>query len=798
MQKLEIPFQLREGLVNVLTDLRIMETENERRALINTTRIGDLLGPRIDFAGNTSTFLSNFLMLLQSYGIVQGDDDLLIDLLKLISSSRIGADNQRKIDELISSWEQAKAWQGYGGAKGEQKTRKSANHAGPLFDREWYKEKICEHIDGGEFRGLVLWGHRGIGKTVIAKAIVEEYRKKSAPFKVFVAVSYQKEEYVPKGIKTFMSPKDFGEKELYSKIFDAHERPGANNVRELENRIDDIVELMRKNPTLVFIDSFEELIQEGVISSDLYKLLRETPQDCFFLLTCIKKPRDLPTIITDIEVNAFAHEDAVLYLKRITNTQRNPDGESIDDSYYEQIVRAVGRIPLLLNLATPYLSTLPDPEEIVEQINRNERKLPHYLFSRSVGLMTESELKAMAMIAVSRSAVSIKQLQEMARLGNLTQMALSQLPPVEFDRKTKCYSVHPQIRELILSFLESERRELLDATYEAFLKWAVKLIEANEHWEFDTQQYMNLARQGDNLRAAYDLLQKRRDEGRPILGDLELFTLGKTVAHLLHIAGKWSLSEPILKALFNELRNSSDNIKRVMVFKVSVLLGRHYAHLSDLSNAEYYLEEAQRLANDLKDKQLRAEVKLRRGQARHRTAQAQALKMLDYAYKHGNDPTRIAAVGYIAEIYIRRREYQKALDLLEEVADKLNDLGWDRVKAHHARLRAEAYMEMGDYESARLFFDEAETLSRQWAEGRLKGWILLGRAKLDEDIELARKALKIFEGLELQSEIDRTWVFLDKLEQQGPKDDGPTSTRAKGTEPGSEGGGSSFKATAPS
>ena len=638
---------------------------------------------------------------------------------------------------------------------------------GNVFDRDEIVAEIERYLSDKDTRGIFLWGGRGCGKSLIAKKIAEKCMAADSElgkrFSHIVWLTFRKEELTTTGIA---KPYNYNQskQEIYAEILQVHGQPYLGNKDPLKGA----QEVLRNAPTLVILDSFEFFLEEKEeLDSDLRALLGEVAVGSFFFLTSWRNSREIMRYAYRIiEVDPFDITMAKnFFLHRCRQKLIWLPLEQLSEEIHKKIFEATAGIPLALELVGNYVHSIDDVKATLAEINpRKKHYLWEYVYEKALEQLQKDEWRLLAMMILFKSPLDKRRLQEATRFDKqqyertLAQLQHQGLFKMDYDN----IYMHDTLREYIMNRVKN--LQLMAEAQQDFIDWAVKIVRANEKWEVDSKQANAFANDLNNLIDALELLLSKLT----VEEDMLCF-FGTAIAHYLHISGRWLESEKFLKAILGKKIDAQCKIK------VQVLLGRHYAHQEEFDTAKTYLDPAMQEAEELGDETLLAEVYLRLGQTYLRRDSAEALKHLEKARtkaaKNSNDDsenydklrTRISALCYMAEIQLDSKSTEAALELLEEADQDLSRLQWDRVRAHHTRLRADAYLDIKDKDNARKYYNELKSLPENTADGRLLAWYYLGLAELDRNIEYARKAKKLFETLGLESQVKRAQTLIDKL-----------------------------------
>src|SRR6266516_4345573 len=633
---------------------------------------------------------------------------------------------------------------------------------GNVFEQVEVLTEIQKCLIDRDIRGIFLWGGRGCGKSLIAKKIAESCMVEDGPmgkrFTHIVWLTFRKEELTTTGIA---KPYNFHQSkhEIYAEILEVHEQPYRGNKDPLKG----IQEVLRNAPTLVILDSFEFFLEEEKeLDSDFAALLSEVAVGSFFLLTSW---RDSPEIrrytYRVIEVRAFDATKAKEYFiylckeKSILLSSRQWSEE-----VYEEIFKATAGIPLALELVSNYIHSISDIKAVLDDIKPGSHDLWEYIYERALQQLNRNELRLLVMMILFKSLLDKRKLQSVIGYDKQSyEKALTQLHHYGlWTMVNDNFYLHDTLREYVMN--RKKNSTLITEVQQDFIEWEVGIAKEYEEWEVYSEKANLFADDLNNLIDALELLLVKYT----VKKENTLCAFGTTVAHYLHISGRWPESEKFLNAIFEKMSGDVNKIK------VQILLGRHYAHQEEFDVAKEYLDPAMRKAEEIGDETLQAEVYLRLGQTYLRRDPDQALEFLEKAQdkaarrkNYDSLRTRISALSYMAEVQLLKGKSNEALELLDKADKDMSGLQWDRVLAHHASLKADAYLSINDKVKARKYYNESKSLSENGADGRLLAWNYLGLAELDRNLDYARKAVELFETVGLKSQIKRAQDIIDEL-----------------------------------
>lgn len=632
---------------------------------------------------------------------------------------------------------------------------------GKMFDRTGELAEIQRCLlNDRDIRGIFLWGGRGCGKSVIAKKIAENCMTANDPlgkrFTHIVWLTFRKEELTTTGIA---KPYNFHQSkhEIYSEILQVHGQPYLGNKDPLRG----VQEVLRNTRTLVILDSFEFFLEgKEELDNDLAALLSEVALgSCFFLTSSCNSDEIGRYAYKIIKVAPFDADTAKNYfLHRWSEKSIASPSTQWNEEIHKEIFEATVGIPLALELVSNYVHNVDEVKAVLTDINRRTHPLWEYIYKQVLQQLQQDERRLLMMTMLFKSPMNRDWLRKAARFDELRcKRALTRLRYHGLLDMNHFY-VHDTLREYIMS--HEEFSLLMKDAQEDFITWAIGFVEANEKWEVNSRQTNTLASNLNNLIAALEMVLSMEN----FAAEHTFYSFGTTIAHYLHISGRWAESEKFLIAL---LEKSAQDVYKI---KIQILLGRHYAHQEKIRLAKSYLLPALKNAESIGDETLLAEVCLRLGQTLHRKYPQEAWKYLEDARSraaknntYDSVRTRVSALSYMAEIYLFRGNNNEALELLREADKDLRELEWDRVRAHHARLKAEVYLRLNDKRLAHKYYDESKRLAENGGDGRLLAWNYLGLAELDRDLEYARKAKELFKAVGLKSQIKRAQAIIDEL-----------------------------------
>ncbi|HLG60512.1 MAG TPA: NACHT domain-containing protein [Ktedonosporobacter sp.] len=656
----------------------------------------------------------------------------------------------------------------------------SCNHIaappGKLFDRVETLAEIERCLKDQDIRGIFLWGMRGCGKSLIAKKIAEDCKSAEGSlgrrFSHIVWLTFRKEELTATGIA---KPYNYyqSKHDIYAEILKVHGSPHLGNMDPLRG----VQEVLQNAPTLVILDSFEFFLEgkreEAKLDSDFAALLREVARGSCFVLTSWRDSAEIRRYLYKvIKIEPFdaplAKEYFLYHCKEKSIALPSPQWSG---EVHKEIFKVTAGIPLALELVANYVHNIGDVKTALADITSHDHYLWRYIYKKVLQQLQKDEWRLLVLMILFKSPLDKERLRKAARLDDANGMkkydrALARLRHyglLNVDHED--LYLHDTLREYIMNQMgRKENSTLLKEVQKDFIDWALAIAEANEKWEVYSQQANVLAADLNNLIAALEILLSEA-----VPEERVLCTFGTTIAHYLHINGRWTDAEQFFKAILSKMTEDAHKIK------VQVLLGRHYAHQEKTEVAKRYLLPAMEMAESIGDETLQAEVYLRLGQTFYRSDPSQAWQYLEKARDkaaRNNDydslRTRISTLSYMAELYMlnpERKEAKEALKVLEEADSifKQTELEWDRVRAHLARLKADACLLIDDKVTARECYLESRRLSETGADGRLLAWNYLGLAEIDKNLEYAKKAQELFETLGLNSQVERAQAVIDEL-----------------------------------
>jgi tetratricopeptide (TPR) repeat protein len=405
------------------------------------------------------------------------------------------------------------------------------------------------------------------------------------------------------------------------------------------------------------------------------------------------------------------------------------------------------------------------------------------LFEILIGPVDESDRRVLLALSFFANPPDMDQLQPTTGLTQReVEDSLNRL-----ERRLVVWRMWPNFQRLYATTLTLACTVRLYAGSEGFrevrrcfVAWAVRLAENHGDWEQNTILMKSLVEDRDNLRMAFEVAAKL-DRGQ--LADEDWYTLGRTVGQLHHLNGSWEIGDRCYERVLGRL---SEEDSKPLVCRVKLLQVRSLAHkgreqeavslvdsMMPLIESEEAKEPSSPLGHDKTWGHILAEAKLRKGHALHRdpARRDQAKDLLRQAILAEDLFTSVSASGYLAEIFIHENAIKEARPALDSSIKKLSRTSWDRIKAHHERLRGEVFLAQGEKLKAREAFRRAESY-RVGADARLRGWIYSGLAQADESLtlekrlQLAEQAQEVFSDLELREDQRRLAGIVEMLNQQ--------------------------------
>lgn len=364
------------------------------------------------------------------------------------------------------------------------------------------------------------------------------------------------------------------------------------------------------------------------------------------------------------------------------------------------------------------------------------------LIANSLGSV-DLELLADVLIAEAKTA------KDKLRLKGMIDQQLGQL------RKEKIEPLLPGWRESVEVLNDGEK--LTNDVDVLLRKWAALKTEEISNWQRNKHQYKAASLLwGPLFRVMKDAVNQS-DVNFSVWEWMCWIKIARIANHF----GSWE----IVNVSLEKITKNSNKIVRI-----EALL--EYMRIRGYSEHD---EEAEDKANELIAEcmesgldSLLARAHLRLGQIQMRTEPDAARQSISKAIESVHAREFLVAVGFLAEIDVKRGDYSRALTLIQaaNAVQKALPETWPRIQAHHLRLEAEILIAHGDWECAKEKYLLAGDLAREWAvDQRLDAWILGGLALCEYDskkgLSLAQHAKATFASL--GSRYDKDTMRLEQL-----------------------------------
>jgi tetratricopeptide (TPR) repeat protein len=556
-------------------------------------------------------------------------------------------------------------------------------------------------------------GTGGIGKTELAKMYAQKHR-----------------DGYPGGI-FWASLKGSDWKEAAERIL-AVVRPGADPAVFLDEAKarDEVTKVLDRKEALLIIDDVSKA--EEIITPKCSVLVTTRIRDVFGILP---KQSIYP-------LERFKSSEGVSLLKNVlgaTRVNEDPEGAT-------RLVDTLGGMPLALEIAAKHLSDTPDitfPQYIgwvqgkVERLKIKDNPDKDVIASLALSLdLLEKEESGDKLLALfealsvcAESGFTSIALGSAAGLSAIDQMALQQLVGklhnrslLEYSNESKCYSVHPLVRQVSEQRLKANRvreEEYRKNHCTYFLHYA----------EAHAGSPLDLIHEKDGLwLAMVQTIQVGWEEEKlPLFLDrLSTPFWGHVGNDEYELGFRYLVSSNLIN--MDAIGRSRDLIYLLeSLFDKKTRLDEHSLEIILLSLASAYMQLGEYPKSiDLSEKAL------------------EIARRIGDIHGEGN------ALDNMGSAYMYLGEYRKAIDLHQEAVEKHRRIGDVRGQGRDLGNIGLAYVNLGEYRKAIDLYEKTLDLHRRIGdvrdEGNDLGNIGLAYANLGEyrkAIELSEKALEI-------------------------------------------------------
>jgi predicted ATPase/class 3 adenylate cyclase len=305
---------------------------------------------------------------------------------------------------------------------------------------------------------------------------------------------------------------------------------------------DQLVDYLRERTTLLVLDNFEHLLDARDL---LTEVIEQAPQ-VEMLTTSRERLQVQSEWVLDLEGlelgngNGHAHESAAvcLFVDRARQVDRGYTLSDAESPHVERVCRLVNGMPLGIELAAAWASTLPCGE-IADEIERNlgflettmqdvpqRHRSLRAAFDQSWRLLLENERRVFSRLAVFRGSFARDAAAAVAGAG-LTELhglvSKSLVRRAELGR----FELHELLRQYAAERLAAEQAELAEAR-ERHARFYLGMIAARAEALVGEQMMEardELRVEVDNLRAAAEwaVTHWSEDDARSVLSALERF-----------------------------------------------------------------------------------------------------------------------------------------------------------------------------------------------------------------------------------------------------------------------------------
>jgi tetratricopeptide (TPR) repeat protein len=366
------------------------------------------------------------------------------------------------------------------------------NYGEIFVGREYDIKKVLEGLleEENTYR-ILIHGIGGLGKTALAQRVssilLEKGVKGDIPLDYLVWVSAKNEEYSPTSIRKIRQ--DFSTlSDLVDTVIQVLnlQIPLETNLNEKSEMVK---ESLREKSGIIFIDNWETIEQDKVISNEILEYLLRIPGRNKIVITSRNRITDQN--IKNLSPMPMKDEQGVGFLKRWRENFNDPTLLGLNDAVLKKIANAAGGIPIAMIMSLGQISRGKYVQQVIDELLQYEIDDPllDFCFSESYRCLSDNE--KLILLSLSYFNMPINRYL-MNAMTDLTPRELAEgiqtISPYSFMTVELQDDEHELIESYILnsltrSFLKAELRsvpdikEILDENYQMIL------VEEGQHVE---------------------------------------------------------------------------------------------------------------------------------------------------------------------------------------------------------------------------------------------------------------------------------------------------------------------------
>lgn len=610
------------------------------------------------------------------------------------------------------------------------------------------RQAFNEVVDALQTRAAIvlICGLGGMGKTSLAHEIADRSLKDDGTVPRYNTVVWvsDKDQFGATTLQTVLD-----EVALVMDRTGVLQLEFAQKRREVEN-------LLRKDPVLLVIDSFETVTDDGLIDW----LNRYLPEPSKALVTTRERRREFQNSwsvelrgMTDDEAQAFLTHH--LYRLRLIETYT-------DLAQFTPLLKVTGGNPKAIETALGYLKYehVPLPE-IVDQLYESH-ELFDYLFERSWQLLnddTRHVLMAATLFPASTRAEALRSAAQVTKwsitqaIGQLIDLSLLEERPSGTDRQPR-YGLHPLVRAFASKRLD-EQPAWVDAAHERWLAWTIDFV-ADVGWPWSDLRRLERLDDTDDEAIVFAAIQWVALNDR----HSEMIRLAYGVDNYYYVRGFWDKKIDVDRKRIAAAQALGDIIEeaRSLAQYVQVLCTRGTkGDITEAANWITRLDELRHHPQLVPHNQETANVMVQIFHALAFYAMApkdndekdydEAYALLEASRKIIPAPSEnlaVATLRWIGECRYRQNRLEEARAVFTyalQIAEANND---ERALINCRLGLARILLDQGDFDTAQVLLDEAHGKADIHKERRYTAQIQLERARLYVAHDNLHAALEVF------------------------------------------------------
>ncbi len=622
---------------------------------------------------------------------------ILISIKKLETSLK--SHQTSEADRVIARIDQLESKPDFPAAKriAGVKTSARLEH---FTDREQQRHDLKQLVAQNQHKLIQICGPSGVGKTTLITKLFDELEAEPS-IHAFAYVTLQ--DLRSLGLSGIFGPLA---ETLTPELRRQWEDQRKANEGNPQNQSHSLLQLLSNQRTLLFIDNFEDLLDEhnsikdNDVASFVYTLLDSTGHNTTLFITsqrAIKLPNDLMAQTHNRTCEYPPRhglqglpEDDALKLFYALDSDRNEGIQDTPETKLKELIKRCDANPRVLETIVGYLRNMGELYELPDLLN-DEKELSSILQNPAKALydsQTDTLKHLLEALAIYNKAVPIEAITHIVGQDAELRKKLSQLErnyALLYNKDNKMFSLRAADQHYIYQQIaEASHQHKQAAGYYREIR------KPQENWKRIEDLQANLD-EFEQLIKAQDY-----DTACDVLTDIDfnyLMLWGYVrEARDLHLQLLNKVQDKTLKG--NHLGN----------------LGNAYYGLGEVRKAIEYHEQALEISREIQD---------RRGEGNH-------LGNLGLAYKDLGEVRK--AIEY----------YEQALEILREIQDR-------RGEGNHLGNLGLAYKDLGEVRKAIEYYEQALEISREIQDRRGEGADLGNLGLAYKDLGEVRKAIEYYE-----------------------------------------------------